>query len=126
MTPSELDQLSISLDPAAQGMLAASIIIMIFAVSLGLRREHFVFLRTDPKLFWGGVAAQIIGLPLMTFLLVIVMAPPPSVALGMIVVAACPGGNVSNFMTWGARGDVAYSVSLTAASSIIAAFWTPA
>lgn len=126
MTPAELDDLSFTLEPAAQMMLAAAIVIMIFAISLGLKREHFLFLRSDPKLFWGGVAAQIIGLPVMTLVLILVLAPPASIALGMIVVAACPGGNVSNFMTWGARGDLAYSISLTAASSIIAAVWTPA
>lgn len=126
MNPESLDQLTIALSPASQGMLAGAIIIMIFAIALGLKPEHFSFLRSDPKLFWGGLAAQLIGLPAMTLLLVTILAPHPSIALGMIVVAACPGGNVSNFMTWSARGDAAYSVSLTAGSSVIAAFWTPA
>ncbi|MEO1135536.1 MAG: bile acid:sodium symporter [Pseudomonadota bacterium] len=126
MDPATLDQLTIALSPSAQAMLSAAIVIMIFAVALGLRTEHFRFLRTDPKLFWGGLAAQMIGLPAMTLLLALILSPPPSVALGMIVVAACPGGNVSNFMTWSARGDTAYSVSLTAGSSVIAALWTPA
>ncbi|MCA9687843.1 MAG: bile acid:sodium symporter, partial [Myxococcales bacterium] len=126
MNADSLDQLTITLSPLSQTMLAAAIIIMIFAIALGLKTEHFSFLKTDPKLFWGGLAAQLIGLPAMTLLLVTIMAPPPSIALGMIVVAACPGGNVSNFMTWSARGDTAYSVSLTAGSSVVAAFWTPA
>lgn len=121
-----LDQLTIALSPASQTMLAAAIVIMIFAIALGLKPEHFSFLRTDPKLFWGGLAAQLVGLPVMTLLLVTILAPHPSIALGMIVVASCPGGNVSNFMTWSARGDTAYSVSLTAGSSIVAAVWTPA
>ena len=126
MDPATLDQLTIALSPTSQTMLAAAIVIMIFAISLGLKPAHFSFLRSDPKLFFGGIAAQLIGLPLMTLLLVTIMSPHPSIALGMIVVAACPGGNVSNFMTWSARGDVAYSVSLTAGSSIIASLWTPA
>ncbi len=126
MNAESLDQLTIALDPAAQAMLAAAIIIMMFAIALGLKPDHFTFLRNEPKLFWGGLSAQLIGLPLITIVLAALLAPPPSIALGMIVVAACPGGNVSNFMTWGARGDTAYSVSLTAGSSIIAAFWTPA
>lgn len=126
MDENALDQLTIALDPTAQALLATAIILMIFAIALGLRTEHFSFLRSDPKLFWGGLAAQIIGLPLLTLILVTILAPHPSIALGMIVVAACPGGNVSNFMTWGARGDIAYSVSLTAGSSVIATFWTPA
>ena len=126
MNVETLDQLTIALDPAAQAMLAGAIIIMIFAIALGLKPAHFSFLRSDPKLFWGGLAAQLIGLPVMTLALVTILSPAPSIALGMIVVAACPGGNVSNFMTWSARGDTAYSVSLTAGSSIIAALWTPA
>lgn len=126
MNPDTLDQLTIALSPSLQALLSAAIIIMIFAIALGLKPGHFSFLKTDPKLFWGGLAAQLIGLPAITLLLVTLMAPHPSIALGMIVVAACPGGNVSNFMTWSARGDTAYSVSLTAGSSVVAAFWTPA
>lgn len=126
MDPVTLDQLTIALSPTSQTMLAAAIVIMIFAISLGLKPAHFSFLRSDPKLFFGGIAAQLIGLPLMTLLLVTILSPHPSIGLGMIVVAACPGGNVSNFMTWSARGDVAYSVSLTAGSSIVASLWTPA
>lgn len=126
MDAETLDQLTIALDAGAQAMLAGAIVIMMFAIALGLKPEHFGFLRTHKKLFFGGLAAQLIALPLMTIALAAILSPPPSIALGMIVVAACPGGNVSNFMTWGARGDTAYSVSLTAGSSVIAAIWTPA
>jgi BASS family bile acid:Na+ symporter len=107
-------------------LLAGAIVTMMFAIALGLKPEHFSFLRTQPRVFFGGLAAQLVALPAMTLALVAVLSPPPSIALGMIVVAACPGGNVSNFMSWAARGDVAYSVSLTAGSSVVAAIWTPA
>ena len=126
MSPATLDALTIALDPQAQRLLAGAIMIMMFAIALGLKPEHFAFLRKGSNVFFGGVAAQIIALPLVTLALAALIKPAPSVALGMIVVAACPGGNVSNFMTWAARGDLGYSVSLTAASSIIAALWTPA
>ena len=126
MDAATLDQLTVALDPRAQVLLAAGIVIMMFAIALGLRPEHFAFLRKDPLHFWGGLAAQIIALPAMTVGLAAILQPAPSIALGMIVVAACPGGNVSNFMTYAARGDTAYSVSLTAGSSVIAALWTPA
>ncbi|MHA7871101.1 MAG: bile acid:sodium symporter family protein, partial [Hyphococcus sp.] len=125
MNAETLDQLTIALDPGAQSMLAGAIVVMIFAIALGLKPDHFSFLRTHRRLFWGGLAAQLIALPAMTVALAALLQPPPSIALGMIVVAACPGGNVSNFMTWSARGDTAYSVSLTAGSSVIAAIWTP-
>lgn len=126
MDASALDQLIIAMDPRAQAVLAVALIIMMYAISLGLRVDHFTFLKSDPKHFFGGLAAQVIALPAVTILLATILQPPPSIALGMIVVAACPGGNVSNFMSYAARGDTAYSVSLTAASSIIAALWTPA
>lgn len=126
MTPEALDGLTIVLDPMAQRMLAGAIMIMMFAIALGLKPDHFRFLKSQRKLFFGGLAAQLIALPAVTLALASVINPAPSVALGMIVVAACPGGNVSNFMTWSARGSVAYSVSLTAGSSVIAALWTPA
>jgi bile acid:Na+ symporter, BASS family len=126
MNATTLDQLTIALGPEAQLLLAGAIVTMMFAIALGLKPEHFSFLKAKPKLFWGGLAAQLIALPAMTILLVMALSLPPSIALGMIVVAACPGGNVSNFMTYAARGDAAYSVSLTAGSSVVAAFWTPA
>ncbi len=126
MNATTLDQLTITLSPGAQLLLAGAIVTMMFAIALGLKPAHFSFLKAKPKFFWGGLAAQLIGLPAMTIVLVMLLSPPPSIALGMIVVAACPGGNVSNFMTFAARGDAAYSVSLTAGSSVIAAFWTPA
>ncbi len=125
MDAQALDQLTIALAPSSQIMLAVAIVIMMFAIALGLRPEHFRFLRSDPRLFFGGLAAQLIALPAITLALAAVIQPAPSIALGMIVVAACPGGNVSNFMTYASRGDTAYSVSLTAGSSVIAALWTP-
>ena len=125
MDAEALDQLAITLDPTLQLALAGSIMTLMFAIALGLSPASFAFLRTAPRLFWGGLAAQLIALPLMTIALASVLAVSPSVALGMIVVAACPGGSVSNFMTFAARGDVAYSVSLTAGSSVVASLWTP-
>lgn len=125
MDAKALDELVITIGPTAQALLAGAIVTMMFAIALGLKLEHFSFLRKDPKLFFGGLAAQLIALPAMTIALASILPISPSVALGMIVVAACPGGNVSNFMSWAARGDIAYSVSLTAGSSIVAALWTP-
>lgn len=126
MTPDALDSLHIALDPLGQAGIALSLIFIVFGVALGLRTSDFIFLRTAPVLFFGGVASQIVVLPLVTFLLVLILAPPPSIALGMMVVASCPGGASSNFLTFLARGNVAYSVSLTATSSIAAALLTPA
>jgi BASS family bile acid:Na+ symporter len=64
-------------------------------------------------------------LPALTFLLVWVVRPAPSIALGMILIAACPGGNISNFMSMNAEGDTALSVTLTAAATVLAIVLTP-
>lgn len=96
-----------------------------FGVALGLTLQDFLLLRTRPFQLLAGALTQIVGLPALTLLLVTLIAPPPSIALGMIVVACCPGGASSNFLTFLARGEVAYSVALTATSSLVAAFATP-
>lgn len=99
--------------------------LMMFSVALGLRAEHFRFFRDQPLIYFGGVASQLIGLPLITLGLCLLLQPTPSVALGMILIACCPGGNVSNLLVVLARGNAALSVSLTATSSLSAAFVTP-
>lgn len=121
-----LDELRIVLDPAAQIALAVALMLIMFGIALGLQVSDFSRLLTRRAVFFGGVFSQVVGLPLVTLALVILISPPPSIALGMLVVACCPGGAVSNLLTWLARGDVAYSVSLTATSSALAAFLTPA
>ena len=121
-----LNQLQIVLDPVGQAGIVIALMLVMFSVALGLSAEDFYLLRDKPVLFVGGVATQIIGLPLLTFLIISVIELPASIALGMIVVACCPGGAVSNLFTFLARGNVAYSVSLTATSSVLAALLTPA
>ncbi len=106
--------------------IAVALMLMMFSVALGLRVDDFTLLLGRRLLFFGGVITQVVGLPLITFVLVTLLAPPPSIALGMFVVACCPGGAASNFLTLLARGDVAYSVALTATSSLLAAMLTPA
>lgn len=121
-----LDQLRIVLPPFGQAGIAIALMVMVFSVALGLRADDFSFLLKRRRLFVGGLAAQIVGLPLLTLLLVKLLSPPPSIALGMFVVACCPGGASSNLLTYLGRGNVAYSVALTAASSVLAAVLTPA
>lgn len=120
-----LDNLRIVLDPIGQAGVALSLVLVMFSVALGLRVEDFSFLRDKPLLFVGGVVSQVVVLPLVTFLLILAMRPAASIALGMIVVACCPGGAVSNLLTYLSRGNVAASVALTATSSLLAAILTP-
>ena len=121
-----LDSLRIVLDPIGQAGVGLALMLVMFSVALGLRVEDFSFLRDKPILFVGGVTAQVIVLPLATFLLILAIRPAASIALGMIVVACCPGGAVSNLLTYLSRGNVAASVALTATSSLLAAILTPA
>lgn len=123
--PASLDGVRISLGPGFQSVLPVIMALIMFSVALSLRVADFVALKNRPWQFLGAAATQILVLPLATLLLVMVVNPPPSIALGMIVVACCPGGSMSNFFTHMARGDTALSVSLTATSSLLAALATP-
>lgn len=120
-----IDRLRIVLDAPGQAGVAIAIMLVMFSVALGLSVRDFGRLAREPVLFGGGALMQIIGLPLVTRGLIAILDVPASVALGMIVVACCPGGAVSNLLTYLARGSVAYSVALTATSSVLAALLTP-
>jgi BASS family bile acid:Na+ symporter len=105
--------------------LALSLATMMFSVALGLKPSSFAFLRSTPRAFLIGIIGQLLALPILTLALCVLIQPMPSVALGMILIACCPGGNVSNILVLLARGNAALSVSLTATSSLAAAFITP-
>lgn len=96
-----------------------------FGVALNLTIGDFKRLFQNPKPALVGVLSQFVVLPLITFFLVLLIQPAASIALGMIIVAACPGGNISNFMSVLGKGNVALSVTLTAFSTILAVFMTP-
>jgi BASS family bile acid:Na+ symporter len=120
-----LDRLRIVLDPMGQAGVALALMLVMFGVALGLRVRDFRILVAEPSLYVGGIVAQVLVLPFVTFVLIHLISPPPSIALGMIVVACCPGGSMSNLLTYLSRGDVAVSVALTATSSMMAALLTP-
>jgi BASS family bile acid:Na+ symporter len=96
-----------------------------FGVALDISPADFKRLWRSPKSSLLGVASQFIILPALTFGLILILQPKPSIALGMILVAACPGGNISNFMTHLSGGNTALSVSLTAFATVAAIFMTP-
>lgn len=120
-----LDAFALELGRASEVGLALSLAVMMFAVALALKPSSFAFLRTEPRAFLVGLGTQLLGLPILTLVICFLVAPPPSVALGMILISCCPGGNVSNMLVLLARGNIALSVSLTATSSLAAAFVTP-
>lgn len=120
-----LDSITLDLGGGSELALALILSLMMFAVALGLRTEHFRFFKDNPKIYFAGVLAQIIGLPALTLFVCYIVNPPASVALGMILIACCPGGNTSNLLALFGRANTALSVSLTATSSLAAAFITP-
>jgi len=99
--------------------------LIMFGVALDIKMSDFTNLLKSPKPVIVGIISQFILIPFVTFLMIIIIKPYPSVALGMIMVAACPGGNISNFMTKLAGGNAALSVSLTAFASVAALIMTP-
>lgn len=102
-----------------------SLAFIMFGVALKLSIEDFKRLIEQPKSALIGVGSQLILLPALTFLLVLLLKPHPSLALGMFMVAACPGGNISNFFSLLAKGNTALSVSMTAIVTTSAIVVTP-
>ncbi|TWO34345.1 bile acid:sodium symporter family protein [Seonamhaeicola sediminis] len=121
----ELDSVKINFDSGALWVLNIALAVVMFGVALGITLGDFKNLIRQPKLVIVGVVSQFVLLPLVTFILIMLVKPQPSIALGMMMVASCPGGNISNFMTHLAKGNTALSVSLTAFATFFAIFMTP-
>lgn len=121
----QLDNIQINFDTNALWVLNVALALVMFGVALGISINDFKNLIKQPKLVLIGVLSQFVLLPFITFLFILLIKPQPSIALGMIMVAACPGGNVSNFMTSLAKGNTALSVGLTAFTTFLAMVMTP-
>ena len=100
--------------------------VVMFSIALELRPSDFARLLRAPKPVLTGLFSQFVVLPALTFYLVLIAQPRPSIALGLMLVAACPGGNISNFITHRAGGNAALSVSMTAIATVSAIILTPA
>jgi BASS family bile acid:Na+ symporter len=112
-------------DPDSLILLNAILALMMFGVALSLRPADFARVIRMPIAPAAGLAAQFLLLPAATCAATWLLELEPEIALGMILIAACPGGNFSNIMTFMARGSVAVSVSMTAVSSVAAIVLTP-
>ena len=121
----EIDLVRLNFNPQSLWALNAIIGLVMFGVALDLKLADFKAVLTMPKPVLIGMAGQFVLLPAFTFLLVLVIKPAPSIALGMMLVAACPGGNISNFLTHYARGNTALSITMTALSTAVAIVMTP-
>lgn len=120
-----LDSLQINFDPDSFLLLNLLLALMMFGASLSVKWSDFRLLLIAPKAPAIGLLSQFVLLPLITYLLTRILQVDASIALGMILVASCPGGSFSNIMTWLARGDLATSVSMTGISTLAALIMTP-
>ena len=100
--------------------------IVMFGMGMTLKLSDFKVVFTKPKAVICGILSQFIIMPALAFLLVTLFQLPTELAVGVILVGACPGGTSSNVMTYLAKGDVALSVGMTACTTIMAPFVTPA
>ena len=125
MDPVMIDQVRLNFNPTGIAIINAAIGLMMLGVALELKIDDFKRIVSSPKAPAIGLAAQFILLPAFTFLLVLLIKPHPSIALGMMLVAACPGGNLSNIITYLANGNCAVSISMTAVSTVAAIIMTP-
>lgn len=123
----ELDQVRINFSATGSHILNIILAFIMFGVALGIRPKEFADTFQKPKALIGGLLSQIILLPAMTFVIIILFHKllTPTVAMGMILVAACPGGNISNFISSFAKAKVELSVTMTAFSTVAAIVTTP-
>jgi len=125
MSDLNLTGIQIEFDPNALWLLNLALGFIMFGIALEIKPTHFKLLWESPKSVFAGLFSQFVALQTLTLTLVWLMEPATDIALGMFLVAACPGGNVSNFMSHLAGGNSALSISLTAISSVAAVIMTP-
>lgn len=125
MTDTVLDTIHINYNNEALWAMNLVLAIVMFGIALEISINDFKQLWLKPKPVLVGVCSQFLVLPAITFLLIYTLAPYPSIALGMLMVAACPGGNMSNFFSHLAGANTALSVCLTAIATILAVVLTP-
>lgn len=123
MTP--IDQAELAFNPTSLAILNVVLGIILFGVALDLKWSDFQALIRRPVAPLVGLVVQFLVLPAVAFAVISVLPVGPSVALGLLLVAACPGGNVSNFMTHLAGGNTAVSVGMTMVSTAAAMVTTP-
>ena len=122
-----LDDVRINFSAGAMHVVNIVLAFVMFGVALGLRTQMFKDILRYPKSAIVGFFSQAVALPAMTFLLVIIFNQwiTPMVAMGMILVASCPGGNISNFMSQFSKANAELSISLTAISTALSTILTP-
>ena len=130
MTPESIhliDAIDVTLNAGGMNTINIVLAFVMYGVALGIRPGIFIDVFKNPKSLIIGMVCQLILLPAFTFLLTLAFGTSISwtMALGMILVASCPGGNISNFMSSLSKANVELSVSLTAVSTALSVLLTP-
>lgn len=120
-----IDAIKLNFEADKLLMLNFLLAFLMFGIALSLKIADFKRIVASPRKALAGLLSQYVALPVITYILVIVFHPCPTIALGMFLLGACPGGNMSNFLSHLARGNVALSVTLTATQTILAPLMTP-
>ena len=121
----DIDSVVLNFDESSLDLLRYVIAAIMLGIALDTKVADFRRALRKPRAMAVAIGAQFLLLPAITFVLTLLLQVRGSVALGMILVAACPPGNVSNILTHRARGDVALSVSMTAVGNVLAIFLMP-
>ena len=122
-----IDSIQVSLNAGGMNTINIILAFVMYGVALGIKPHIFVEVFKKPKSVLLGMLCQLILLPALTCLLAVLLTGwiSPMMGLGMILVASCPGGNISNFMSSLAKANIELSVSLTAISTALAVILTP-
>jgi bile acid:Na+ symporter, BASS family len=120
-----VDDVRLNFDPGSLLVLNIALGVIMFGVALDVRVADLKAVFATPKAPVIGLVSQFLFLPAITFALTQVLAPQPSIALGMILVGCCPGGSISNIITNLARGNTGLSIGMTGVSTLLAAVLTP-
>ncbi len=125
LAATDIDSVTLNTSDGMLLLLSAVIAVIMFGIALEMKVDDFRAVAKMPKAMAVGVAAQFICLPAITFALTMILDFRASIALGMILVACCPPGNISNILVYRARGNVALSLSMTALSNLLAIVLMP-
>lgn len=121
----EIDLVRLNFSPQSLNLMNVILGFVVFGVALNMKLDDFTAIMKKPKPALIGLATQFFIFPALTYLLALLLQPSPSIAMGMLLIASCPGGNISNFLTQYANGNAALSVSMSAVSTAAASFMTP-
>ena len=123
----QLDTVKINFSASSMHIINIILGFIMFGVALDIKPSVFIDLIKKPKSVIIGLISQVVALPLITFILVVLLGNfiTPTVAMGMILVAACPGGNISNFISSLSKANTELSVGLTATTTLFATISTP-